>query len=376
LVQKMSELSVGTKSPIFLPRDQKSPNLVSQKNYFSVKILSAQAAVSGPIWQKSNQLVVCSSISLNHPLLGNEPLQAIQLSRAVKQDQTVKLGMSPILIDMVPASMTHVTISIDFLLDTQNVLATLAGLINGNAFLVAGGLSLAPPVAAAAKTISTISSKLISTFLPQPNQRKPILQFTGDFEIPPPSNGLYDGYYVIIGSSNPKNPLPSSTAKLEIVGNDLFINGQETMGLSYVILDVRCYPVRGRELSEGASWNKKLDQVEMIVQQTENDSSADRVQAVKQCQILIKEAQALLYEDPRYLTEESFKIIAESFEKCNKLLQKDVVVKASRGLPMPDFKLERSFFGIPSDEDLGATLNLYAYQKEETKRIMQEASQK
>jgi len=44
--------------------------------------------------------------------------------------------------------------------------------------------------------------------MPNPQQRTPILQFTGSLNIS--SNDLQDGYYVIMGSMNPKKPLAAS----------------------------------------------------------------------------------------------------------------------------------------------------------------------
>jgi hypothetical protein len=123
-------LITGTTAPIFIPHGPEPKTIRPGEDYFLVQIHSAQAAFTGPIWERIRQLIITSQVSLNHPNLGNEPLRAIQRSREVNRNRAEQLGLSPNLIKLVPASMTHVSISIEFILDKENRLHALGGLIN------------------------------------------------------------------------------------------------------------------------------------------------------------------------------------------------------------------------------------------------------
>src|SRR5258708_5103179 len=122
----------GTTTQIFIPRDA-NPILVRPgKGYFLVQIYSAQAAFTGAIWDKAETLVVTSQVGLNHPSLGSGNLRAIQRTRAIERNRTRQLGLSQNLVDLVPASMDKVSVSIEFIVDTENRLHTLADLINND----------------------------------------------------------------------------------------------------------------------------------------------------------------------------------------------------------------------------------------------------
>ena len=371
---KSRDGAIGSTPTIFIPRAEKPPKAVDQgKNYFLVKIHSAQASFSAPIWKKVKSLIVTSSVSLNHEALGSEPIQAIQCSRNVKDGETERLGIGTNLINFVPAKMTRVFISIEFILDTHNRMADLTKLINGGAFATA--ISLAPVAATSAKTISEISKKLIGAFIPDPDQREPILQFKGDFNIP--AKELCDGYYVILGTRDQKKPLPDSKAELEVKGIDLLVNGKPATDWSYVILNVRSVDVRGRSLSEGADWEKKIRKAEGIAGFVESDrfaSSKSKREAWEECKNLIKEAQTLLFNDENYLFYEATAIYKKALADCSKMIfgDSDIIVSASRAAKSKDLKKDREFLGIDLDEDLEDELNRYEYQLAETSRVIRE----
>ena len=65
--------------------------------------------------------------------------------------------------------MTNVSIAIEFILDIQNNLAKLGGLINNDAFLAA--ISLAPGEAAIAKPAGSLAQSIIQTFIPAQTQQ-------------------------------------------------------------------------------------------------------------------------------------------------------------------------------------------------------------
>ncbi len=367
----------GTTAPIYLPRDANTRPVTPGESYFFIKVHNAQAAFHGSIWEQVNQLLITSQVSLNHRLLGPKPLKAIQRSRAVKRWQAERLGLSPNLINLVPATMTRVSVSIEFLLDKKNRLVDLAGLINSDAFLTA--VSLAPGAAMVAQTIGGLSEKIIQTFL-EPAEQQPILQFNGDFNIP--ANDLKDGYYVILGTRDADNPLPSPLPPLSIVNGELLADRQPLDRLSYIILDVRVLEARTRSLNDGAVWAEKLRQAEGVAQRLAADSFAgeeERRQAWQECKMLIKEAQLLLTADTNYLPVEADKIIKDAFERCRKQIYEErerAIVRGEKGLALLDATAVAAdwlFLGIDPGEDLTATLGRYAQQVAEARRIMQEA---
>jgi len=363
----------GTTTPIHLPRYPNAPPVKPGESYFFIKIHGAQAAFQGTIWEKVNQLLITSQVSLNHKLLGPEPLKAIQRSRAVKRKQAEQLGLSPNLINLVPATMTHVSIAIEFLLDKKNRLVDLAGLINSDAFLAT--VSLAPGAAMVAQTIGGLSQKIVQTFL-EPEEQQPILQFNGDFNIP--ANDLKDGYYVILGTRDTNNPLPRPMPALTVSDGGLLADGKPVTQLSYVILDVRVLPVRTRALNDGAVWAEKLRQAEGTAQRTAADPFAkpeERKQAWDECKTLIKEAQLLLSADPNYLSQEAGQIIRDSYTRCQKDIFESSERLTVRGEKSPDAldeAADRRFLGIDPDEDLMVTLGHYAEQVAAVRRVLQE----
>ena len=364
----------GTTTPIYLPRGANALLVKPGESYFVIKVHSAQAAFYGSIWERVNQLLITTQVSLNHRLLGDKPLKAIQRSRAVHRKQAEKLGLSPNLINLVPASMTHVSVSIEFLLDKENRLVDLAGLINSDSFLTA--VSLAPGAALVAQTIGGLSEKIIQTFL-EPAEQQPILQFNGDFNIS--GNDLQDGYYAILGTRDADNPLPSPLPALSVVNGELLGDAQPLSQLSYVILDVRVVPARTRGLNDGAAWTEKLRLAEGTAQRLAADPFAEteeKRQAWQECKALIKEAQLLLASDPNYLAQEADNIIKDSYQRCYQEIfemSERLVGLEEKWVAPVDQAVERQFLGIDPGEDLNETLGKYAEQVAESRRIMQEA---
>ena len=366
--------STGTTEPIYLPRDANATVAIPGESYFYIKIHSAQAAFKGSVWEKVNQLLVTSQVSLNHALLGPKPLKAIQRSRAVRRQQAEKLGLSPNLVNLVPATMTHVTVSLEFLLDKRNRLVDLAGLINSDTFLAA--VSLAPGAAMVAQTIGGLSEKIIQTFL-EPTEQQPILQFSGDFNIP--ANTLRDGYYVILGTRDADNPLPSPLPMLSVVNGDLLADGQPMSQLSYVILEVRVVAARTRDLNDGAAWAEKLRQAEGLAQRlSANPYATDEEQkrGWQDCMVLIKEGQLLLAADANYLEQEADKIIADAYERCRKRIFETagrLTVLETKGPDPLDLTSARHFLGIDPDADLTVLLADYAEEVAAARLALSEA---
>jgi hypothetical protein len=202
---------VGTTSPQFIPRDDGGKPIRPGEDYLLVQVHSAQAAFRGSIWERVRRLIVTSQVGLNHPILGTESLKAIQRSREVSRNHAEQLGLSPNLIKLIPAATTHVSVSIEFILDKENRLQALAGLINDDSFVAA--VSLAPGGAMVAKTVGGLAQKVITSFMPA-EERQPILQFSGDFNLA--TSELRDGYYAILGTRDAENPLSTPLPTLKI----------------------------------------------------------------------------------------------------------------------------------------------------------------
>jgi hypothetical protein len=365
----------GTTSPIFIARGASPRTIQAGKDYFLVQIHSAQAAFKGSIWERVVRLVVASQVSLSHPSLGSEGLRAIQRSRKVESNRAEQLGLQPSLIQLVPAVMSQLSISIDFILDKENRLAALGGLINEDSFISA--VSLAPGAALAAKTISGLAQKIIQTFVPA-EERQPILQFSGDFDVA--TGGLKEGYYAILGSTDEENPIPSPLPFLEVRDGELLADKQQITRLSYVILEVRCTQARTRDLNDGAPWEGKLREAENEATNLLDDPLAtadDRKQMWEKCRNLIREAQVLLRTDPNYLRDEADSIIKAVYRRCSELVGEPMTTRTrsidatAASTWRPDEESDRRFLGFSLDEDLEQTLDKYAEAVADARRVLE-----
>lgn len=365
----------GTTSPIYIPRVDNPPAVRPGENYFFVKIHGAQAAFYGSVWERVKQLLITSQVSLNHPLLGPEPLRAIQRARAVQRRRAEKLGLSSNLIDLSPATMTNVSLSIDFVLDKENRLQALSGLINEDVFVTA--ISLAPGAAPVAKTLGSLSAKLLRTFLTA-QEREPILQFSGDFNIH--ADALQDGYYVILGTRDGDNPLPAPPLpSLAVAHGELLLNDRPVTQLSYVILEVRVLPVRTRDASDGAPWVEKLRQAEATAQRLAGDPFATDEQRKAEwetCKKQLKEGQLLLLADANFLPREAQDIVAAAYHYCYQQIFEEGVRghKSAAGLESAQIESDKRFLEFDPGEDLRQRVTAYAEQTMAARRILQEAS--
>lgn len=358
----------GTAGPYYVARAE--PKTVEPGEYFRIRIHSAQAAFRGNVFEQAQQLVITSKVNLHHQALGNEEVFAIQRTRAVKKNHAEQLGLSPNLVSLVPATMSHVSVSLDFLLDTKNHLAQLGGLINSDAFLAA--VSLAPGAAAVAKTVGSLGQQVIQTFVPA-QQRKPILEFAGDFNLggEADTDALRDGCYVLLGSKHKNDPLPASPPQLEVREDTLLADKQPIDRWSYVVFQVTRLPVRTRQLNEGALWNAKLHEAEQIVQDMADDPFADdseKRDAWGKCKALLQEARALLMADPNYASGEANDIYRTVYKECADTIQGTVGAKAASDF---DNAVDRNLMGIAQDVDLQSVAAKYASQVEEAERILE-----
>jgi hypothetical protein len=360
---------IGTTSPIFVPRGPDSL-LVNPGDYYWIKVHSAQAAYRGSIFDKPKGMVVTSKVNLNHALLGNEEVYAIQRTREVKKGSAEQLGLSSNLVSLVPATMPRVSVAIEFILDKESNLAKLGDVINGDGFLTV--LSLAPGAAAVAKTVGGLAKDIIKTFVPA-EERAPILQFAGDFNVGTTDQGdaLRDGYYVILGSCDDKNPLPASTATLGLGATALLVDGAEATQWSYVVLDVTRLPARTREMSAGALWDGKLATAESTLREAVEDPFAEP-QAIQEawgkCKALLQEARTLLLADPNYTTAEAEDICRAAYKSCA-----DMVRGGAKAGLEADTEADRAALSIPLDDAvLDKQVAAYDAEAEVAKRVLRE----
>jgi hypothetical protein len=358
---------VGTTPPIYVGRSPDAP-FVNPGDYYWIKVHCAQAAYRGSIFEKTKGLVVTSKINLNHPLLGNEEVSAIQRSREVKKGTAEQLGLSSNLVSLVPATMPRVSIAIAFILDTENNLAKLGDLINGDSFLTV--LSLAPGVAAVAKTISGLAKNIISTFVPA-EERQPILQFAGDFNLGAGAgNALREGYYVILGTCDEMNPLPGSQSNFSVNSTALLVGGQEVTQWSYVVLDVVRLPARTREMSGGAIWDIKLATAESTLRDAIEDPfvEPETIQAAwVKCKTLLQEARTLLLVDPNYTIQEAEDICRAVYKRCA-----DLVRGGPKGVFESDTEADRRLMGITEQVNLEGVVAAYATRATAARQVLKD----
>lgn len=371
----MARSIIGTSTPIFVGRNGESDAQKVQigQDYFVVQIHAAQASFTGSIWERSKRLVIASQVDLDHPLLGNEKLKALQRAREVHRNRAEQLGLCPNLIDLVPAVMPRISIALEYLLDVENRLAMLSSLINDDSFVAA--VSLAPGAAAVAKTVGALAGKVVQSFVPV-EERKPILQFAGDFNL---SGGqLYDGYYVILGSVDENNPLPSPLPRLKVRDGHVLADGLPLTQLSYTVFDVRRVEARTRDLNEGAAWDTKLREAEDLAREVlANPLGTDdeKKGAWQKCQTLLRDAQTLLRGDVRYHRWEAEAIVKVALQTCRELVT-DASRERGQGFVrqaslawLADLPEIRQQLGIPEEENLELVADRYAEQVAVSRRV-------
>lgn len=370
--------STGTTSPQPVP-PLGEPVQVG-RHYFALQIRAAQAAFCGPFWERAKRLLVTSRVALNHPELGNEPVQALHRSREVQKGRAEQLGLAPNLIRLVPAIMPHVSVSIDFILDKENRLGQLAGLINDDSFLTA--ISLAPGAPMVAKTVSGLAQKLLHTFF-QAEEREPILQFAGDFNLSADApDALRAGYYAILGTRDERNPLPRPLPRLSVQNGDLLADGKPITQWSYVLLQVHRLEARTRDQGIGRPWYQKLVEAEGIAQDVENDpfiEKATRLERWESCCKLLSKARALIEADPEYLHEEAQNIIRAATSTCRKQILGDsdrLDLSGARGIADPLVRWNdalRELLDLESEDELHGAVNEYADQVYRARQVIRQA---
>ena len=361
----------GTTSPIFVAREAGSP-FVNPGEYFWIKVHSAQAAFRGSIFDQVKQLVITSKVNLNHPALGNEDVFAIQRSRAIDKNRAEQLGLSPNLISLVPATMSRVSVSIDFILDTQNNLAKLGAVINDDKLLAV--ISLAPGAAAVAKAVGGLAQSLIQSFVPA-EERKPILEFAGDFNIGGTEieRGLRSGYYVILGSRHEKDPLPAAAPTIAVRDDALVIDGSPVTQYSFVVLDVQRIVARTRKLAEGATWDSKLRDAEQMAVEFAQDPFADegaKKETWLKCRALLQEARALLMADSNYAPDEATDIYKTVYQSCASTIKSAGALEMESVSQVVDTPEDRLLMKIGQNEDLATIASDYEERAEEAERIL------
>lgn len=368
----MTNALTGTTAPIFVPRTPNPQSILQGRNYFFIQIHNAQAAYYGPIWQQTQGLAVTTQVNLSHEALGGA-VKALHRTRRVERNRAEQLGLSPNLVDVVPATMSRVSISVDFILDRKNQLVTLSKIINNDGLFAT--ISFAPGAAIAAKTLSKLAQQLIENFIPAEDS-VPLLQFSGDFNLA--GDGLKEGYYVILGSRDDANPLPSPYLPLAVRDRMLLVDDRPATQLSYLILNIQCVPARTRDGNESAAWNQKLREAEDKAQSVLDNPLAtndERDRGWNDCVKLLTEGQTLLRSDPTYLREEAAKIVKSVYDRCRRLVTEEGAKRGAnfKGDWTPDEGAARHRLEISPSEDFESTLDDYAEEVLVTRRALKTA---
>jgi hypothetical protein len=371
-------LTIGTNpTPYYVPFNDAPETIQTNQGYFCIQIVGAQAAFTGSFWTGAQNLAITSQVNLNlgeQHNLGNQDLRSILLYRALNKNTAVQLGFSPLLIDFIPARMKHVSVSIEYLVNTKNYLKDIVGLITDKDLFSI--VSLAPGAAMAAKTLGGLAEKLISTFVPA-EERKPILQFSGDFDLA--AEGLKEGYHIILGSHTTDNPLPTKPPEFTVLdGGGLLMNKKPVTELSYVILKICCTRSIRDRFMEQSSWYKKLTEAKRLANDYGDDPFADsdltkkKEYWEKQCLPVIREARALLSDDANFLSSEVDLVYRQAYKECLEI----ITGKTTRGKAFvswsPDATADRKFLGIPEEEDIDARLGEYAEHVYKARKAFQE----
>ncbi|SHG44400.1 hypothetical protein SAMN04488109_0301 [Chryseolinea serpens] len=376
--------SIGTNSAPYFIASSSEPEIThTDQGYLSVQVYSAQAAFSGPWWIGARTLSIVSQVNLHLDAsndLSNQDVRSIIQTREIEKDNAVQLGFSPMLVDFIPAKMKKLSVSIEYLVNARNYLRDLAGLIADKSLL--STISFAPGSAMVAKTLSGLSEKILASFLPA-EERKPILQFSGDFNLA--LDGIKSGYYVILGSHSSKNPIPTDGLKLEIGdGGILKNNGEVVTQLSYVILKVGCVKAIRDRISGQSEWRRKLREVKQLVQDYSEDPFVEKEKNPrkefweKSCLPKLRDISALLKADPNFLDEEIDLIYRQAYRECLEIINKESPTVRSGLKPMVtttwqiDTQNDLQFLGIPVDEDMEPKLTMYADRLGKAKRVFRE----
>lgn len=375
--------TIGTNpTPYYVPPKGTPEVTQTDQGYFCIQVYGAQAAFAGPWWVGAQHLAILSQVNLHlgdgHDL-GDQDLCSILQYRDLDKNTAVQLGFSPMLVDFVPAKMKQISISIQYLVDTRHYLKDVVGLITDNDLLTT--ISLAPGAAMVAKTVGGLAKKIVAAFMPQ-QDRQPILQFSGDFDLA--DGGLKEGYYVILGSHTPQNPLPTEPPRLEVVeGGALLANGQPVTQLSYVILRAGCTKAIRDRFNRRTPWRDKLQETKRLATDyyddpfVDPDGSKKKEFWEKQCLTRLREASVLLTADPNFLDSEAELIYRSAYRECLDLIISKTATRMKgpdQPFPtwQPDLKEDRSFLGIPEDEDLDARLGVYAEQLFKARKVFKE----
>jgi hypothetical protein len=302
----------GTTPSYFIPfPGSPGPSVVPGETYFLIKVTQAQAYFKAALLDRSNQLIVTSTVAL-HDKSTAESFKTIQRVCSVKKNEPCLLGVGQNIVSLVPATMPRLTVGLQFTLARKNRLKALESAINSHGF--ATGLSLAPTTVATARAVGAAAGHILRAFLDD-DERKSLLEFTIDLNIA--TRDLREGYYVVLASAGAPLPDPQ---QLSVNGLELHTNGVPVRDCSYVILQVRFAELRTRELNEGAPWEEALRQAEAIAERgatMRGKGGETRQQRVwAECSKHLQAARVLMNSDVNYHRRELSNILSMCDVEC------------------------------------------------------------
>lgn len=312
-------MPIGVSGPHFLAGTGNGAVIEKDNHYFFAKIAGAQACFRGKFWDMPKALLISSKVSMEHQRIADTPIRSILAVREVVKNQDIQLGCTDILVNLTPAILPGFSIGIEFILDRENAFGQMTSLINDRSFISAVGISA--EAAGVAKSVGIISQKILSTFLTE-EQKKPILSFSGNFQIA--SGDLQAGMYAIIGSQDDDYPLPDNYDGLRISDGRLFLGDEPMRNVSYVVIEIGRTSTRGESGASDSRWLKLLrsakNDIDSAVENLLSEGEDLRI-AYKNARTKIGQARVLLLSDENYLPAERDAIIKSTVAYCNDAVQ-------------------------------------------------------
>lgn len=327
IIQQPHSITGTTPPALLTPKGTGS--IQPGQHYLRVQISQAQAAYLGDTWAQMQRLTVSSRINLNYPALTPSPVEIVHGERTIKPGQIEQLGLTPVLVDLVPTMMPHITITITF------------------------------------RNADTHES---------------VLEFSGNFNILP---DLKAGHYAFLGTKDRQHPLPDAAQleKLQFQKGKLYLDNQQVNFLSYVVLEASYLEARTRLLGKGTRWDEKLREAEAIAFDVSNGfiASEDNIaNGWQHCLQILRDARTLLQADPHYLPREADDIYKLVATDCWEKFWGRGQGRSLRGYhgqleAAPELQAALIHLGLDPYEDLSTSLTRYDRQVAQARRHMHQA---
>lgn len=301
------------------------PRLVLGQHYLSLQVQQIQLAALDTSWEGVELAKVTIQLDLNYPALTSDPV-IVAKEQSVSFGNIKRLAWQPVLVDLVPAVMSYVTVNV--VIDDM------------------------------------VSGEMIESF-------------QGNFHV---FAGVEAGMYVLLNRESLAPSLASDdlATRLRFCDGRLYWDDEPIEDVSYVILQLSSWKARTRVLGTGTAWDRKFSEAEGVVENVEiglvrGKAAIDR--AWDRCVDILREARLLLRDDPRYLPREKDSIYKTVAIACRDGLQTEPQTRLLKGYRgqlavAPEIVVELNRLGLDPYEDLEAALTDYAFEVAKTRRML------